>query len=171
MVARAASATAEAETHPQGSRDQPRTGLSFAGPWILAHLAVTTDDPSERREALAEGEAILRKGAVSHNHLWFFRYAIDAALSDHEWDAAERYAASLDDYTRPEPLPWASFFIRCERALAAGATGAAARPGRVRLSSRLSPTNAAARPRRSIRTIRAALGACVRPTVRRDQWR
>ena len=124
MVARAASATAEAlKLICKALEISRETGLSFAGPWILAHLAVTTDDPSERREALAEGEAILRKGAVSHNHLWFFRYAIDAALSDHDWDAAERYAASLDDYTRPEPLPWASFFIRCGRALAAHGRG------------------------------------------------
>jgi hypothetical protein len=124
MVAHAESTTAEALKLIRNALEISReTGLSFVGPWILAHLAVTTDDPSERHEALAEGEAILRKGAVSHNHLWFFRYAIDAALSDQDWDAAERYAALLDDYTRLEPLPWASFFIRCGRALAAHGRG------------------------------------------------
>jgi tetratricopeptide (TPR) repeat protein len=121
MAARAEAATEEALNLIRRALEISRdTGPSFAGPWILGHLAVTTDDPSERREALAEGEAILRNGAVSHNHLWFFRYAIDAALSDHDWDAAESYAAALEDYTRPEPLPWASFFIRCGRTLAAG---------------------------------------------------
>ena len=34
-----------------------------------------------------------------------------------DWDAAERYAAALEDYTRPEPLPWADFFIARGRAL------------------------------------------------------
>ena len=93
------------------------TGLSFMGPWILGHLAVMTEDPVERRAALAEGEEILRKGAVGHNHFWFFRYAIDASLSSRDWDGAERYSAALEDYTRPEPLPWADFFVRYGRAL------------------------------------------------------
>jgi hypothetical protein len=56
------------------------TGLSFVGAWILGHIAVATEDPIERRAALTEGEEILRQGAVSHSHLWFLRYAIDAAL-------------------------------------------------------------------------------------------
>ena len=99
------------------------TGLSFVGPWILGHLAVTTEDPVERRAALAEGEEILRKGAVGHNHFWFFRYAIDASLSSRDWDGAERYSAALEDYARPEPLPWADFFVRYGRALAAHGRG------------------------------------------------
>ena len=93
------------------------TGLSFMGPWILGHLAVMTEDPIERQAALTEGEEILRKGAVGHNHLWFFRYAIDAALDSQDWDGAERYSAALEDYTRPEPLPWANFFVRYGRAV------------------------------------------------------
>ena len=99
------------------------TGLSFMGPWILGDLAAMTEDPIERRAALAEGEEILRKGAVGHNHFWFFRYAIDASLSSRDWDGAERYSAALEDYTRPEPLPWADFFVRYGRALAAHGRG------------------------------------------------
>jgi predicted LPLAT superfamily acyltransferase len=34
------------------------------------------------------------------------------------WDGADRYAQSLEDYTRPEPLPWANFWIAWGRALA-----------------------------------------------------
>jgi tetratricopeptide (TPR) repeat protein len=92
---------------------------SFLGPWILGHFAVTTDDPSARRDALAEGEAILGEGAVSHSHLWFYRYAIEASLNDAAWSEAERYATALENYTRPEPLPWAELFIGLGRALAA----------------------------------------------------
>lgn len=99
------------------------TGISFIGPWLLGHLAATTDNPATRREALAEGEDILRKGAVGHNHLWFHRYAIEAALNAGAWDAAERYAAALEEYTRPEPLPWADFLIAHGRALAAWGRG------------------------------------------------
>ena len=95
------------------------TGVNFVGPWILGQLAVTTKNPSERQAALTEGEEILRKGAVSHNHLWFFRYAIEASLSSEDWDGAERYSAALEDYTRSEPLPWANFFIRYGRVVGA----------------------------------------------------
>ncbi len=120
MVARAEVGTAEALGLLRRALAISReAGISFVGPWILGHLAVTTEDPTERRAALTEGEEILRKGAVGHNHLWFFRYAIDASLACQDWDGAERYAAALEDYTRPEPLPWANFFVRYGRTLAA----------------------------------------------------
>jgi ATP/maltotriose-dependent transcriptional regulator MalT len=118
MVARAEASSTEAMDRLYHALAISReTGVSFAGPWILGHLAVTTEDPIERQTALAEGEQILRKGAVSHNHLWFFRYAIDASLESRDWDGAEHYSAALEEYTRPEPLPWASFFVRYGRAV------------------------------------------------------
>jgi tetratricopeptide (TPR) repeat protein len=120
MVARAEASTAEAmDLLRRALLISRETGVSFVGPWILGHLAVTTEDPMERQTALTEGEEILRKGAVSHNHLWFFRYAIDASLDSQDWDGAERYSAALENYTRPEPLPWANFFVRYGRAVVA----------------------------------------------------
>jgi class 3 adenylate cyclase/tetratricopeptide (TPR) repeat protein len=120
MVARAEASSAEAmDLLYRALAISRETGLSFVGPWILGHLAATTEDPTERHAALTEGEEILRKGAVSHNHLWFFRYAIDASLDSQDWDSAERYSTALEDYTRPEPLPWANFFVRYGRAAAA----------------------------------------------------
>jgi tetratricopeptide (TPR) repeat protein len=86
-------------------------GINFAGPWILGFLAVTTDNAAERDDALAEGEAILQRGAVGHNHLWFRRYAIEAHLKAEDWIEAERHAQALEDYTSPEALPWADYFI------------------------------------------------------------
>jgi class 3 adenylate cyclase/tetratricopeptide (TPR) repeat protein len=99
------------------------TGISFMGPWILGHLAAATRDPAARRAALAEGEEILQKGAVGHNHLWFLRYAIEASLDSREWESAERYSGALEAYTRPEPLPWSDFCIARGRALAAFGRG------------------------------------------------
>ncbi|XIA65023.1 adenylate/guanylate cyclase domain-containing protein [Bradyrhizobium sp. TZ2] len=120
MVARAEASSAEAtDLLHRALMISRETGVSFVGPWILGHLAVTTEDPVERQAALTEGEEILRKGAVAHNHLWFFRYAIDASLHSQDWDGAERYSAALEDYTRPEPLPWANFFVRYGRDVAA----------------------------------------------------
>ena len=71
-----------------------------------------------RRRSLAEGEELLRAGSVGHNHLRFHRHAIEASLNGRSWDEAERYAQALDEYTRPEPLPWADFWIAWGRALA-----------------------------------------------------
>jgi class 3 adenylate cyclase/tetratricopeptide (TPR) repeat protein len=95
------------------------TGLGFHGPNILGALAEAAQDPQQRRRALAEGEAIIRAGAVGHNHLRFYPDAITTALDLGEWDEAERYAKALEDYTRPEPLPWSDFYAARGRALAA----------------------------------------------------
>ncbi|MCH7477552.1 MAG: hypothetical protein IIA14_05570 [SAR324 cluster bacterium] len=100
-----------------------KTGITFSGPWILGALALFTDDPAQRRQALAEGEKLLREGCVSHNYFWFYRYAMEVSLNEGNWDEAERYAAALEEYTRPEPLPWTDFFIARGRALAAHGRG------------------------------------------------
>ncbi len=69
-------------------------------------------DPS----ALAE--QLLHAGSLGHNHFWFYRDAMDAALNDSDWDSVERYAAALENYTSAEPLPRTTFFITKGRALA-----------------------------------------------------
>ncbi len=102
------------------SRD---TGVGFAGPRVLGTLAMATRDPEEREQALKDGEALLRAGAVGHNHFLFYRDAVEASLGAGDWDGAERYAAALEDYTRSEPLPWTDFFMARGRALAAFGRG------------------------------------------------
>ena len=81
--------------------------------------------PEVRQTALAEGERLLAAGCVSHNYFWFYRDAMEAALGAGEWDEVDRYAASLETYTRPEPLPWTDFFVARGRALAAVGRGRA----------------------------------------------
>ncbi len=93
-------------------------GHGFAGPRILSQMALCAADPGRRRRHLAEGEALLRQGSVGHNYFWFYRDAIEASLAAGEWDEADSYAKALEDYTRPEPLPWGDFFIARGRALA-----------------------------------------------------
>jgi tetratricopeptide (TPR) repeat protein len=94
------------------------SGIGFHGPNILGALAEALKDPKRRRRALADGEAILRQGAVGHNHLRFYPDAMATALDLGDWDEAERYAAALEEYTRAEPLPWSDFFAARGRALA-----------------------------------------------------
>ena len=48
---------------------------------------------------------------------------MEACLHIGDWDAAERYAQALEDYTRAEPLPRSDFFIARGRALAACGRG------------------------------------------------
>ncbi len=100
------------------------TGMAYMGPMLLGTLAYMTEDADERRAALAEAEAILAKGSISHNYLWFYRAAIETALLEADYDAVERYADAFEAYTRPEPLPWADFLIARGRALAACGRGA-----------------------------------------------
>ena len=95
------------------------TAIKFAGAWTLGALAVVTDDPATRKRALEDGERILRSDCVSHNYLHFYRDAIDACPDSEDWDGVGRYAAALEAYTRPEPLPWSDLFIARGRVLAA----------------------------------------------------
>ena len=108
----------------QQDRDLSRqTGNGFHGPRILDALAGALTGPDEQRRALAEGEAVIRAGCVGHNQLRFYPDAMQVALDLADYDAVERYAMALEDYTRPEPLPWSAFFIARGRALAAFGRG------------------------------------------------
>jgi hypothetical protein len=89
----------------------------------LAELARNTDNPTVRRQALDEGEEILREGAVSHSHLFFYADGMDTHLESNQWDEVDRYAAALEEFTRPEPVPWCDFFIARGRTLAAYGRG------------------------------------------------
>lgn len=97
-----------------------RTDIAFIGPRILGAIAMVSDNPQRRRDALAEGEEVLAGGhCIAHNHMWFYRFAIDSALADHDWDEAERYANALDVFTEAERIPWADLHIKRGRLMAA----------------------------------------------------
>ncbi|WP_028222870.1 adenylate/guanylate cyclase domain-containing protein [Paraburkholderia oxyphila] len=93
-------------------------GTQFCAPKALSALACAVDENDERARLLAEGENLLRLGAVGHNHLWFYRDAIEAMLSARDPAGVLRYASALENYTRHEPLPWAELFAARGRALA-----------------------------------------------------
>jgi tetratricopeptide (TPR) repeat protein len=93
-------------------------GTQFSAPKAVSALSRAVDDDGERRRLLAEGAAMLQCGAVGHNHLWFYRDAIEAMLAAGDPANALRYVCALEDYTRVEPLPWADLFAMRGRALA-----------------------------------------------------
>jgi len=74
-----------------------------------------------RREALAEGEALLATNEVAHNNLQFRVNAIESCLAAHDWEEAARHARCLRSFTADEPLPWSDFVI--ERGLALASLG------------------------------------------------
>ena len=115
IAGRPAQALANAEEAVKVSRE---TGTAFLGAYALGTLALASEDPTARRAALEEGEALLEAGAVSHNHLLFRRDAIEAYLGLGDWDSVEHSAAALSQYTQSEPMPFANFYIARARALA-----------------------------------------------------
>src|SRR5262249_39063774 len=100
-----------------------KAGMKTSGPRALGALALITDDPVVRRKALSEGETILREGCISHHHFSFYRDAIETCVRNGEWDSAESYGASWEQYTRPEPVPLVDFFVARGRALVAAGRG------------------------------------------------
>ena len=65
-------------------------GTQFCGPKAASALARAVEDPNTRIAFLAEGQEMLGRGAVGHNHLWFYRDAIEAALSAGDGAGARR---------------------------------------------------------------------------------
>lgn len=103
------------------------TAMDFIGPTALGVLAQITTDNAERQQALAEGEALLAQGSISHNHFDFHACAIDASLESRDFAAVDRYCAALERYTAAEPIPWSDLAIERGRLLARhghGETGA-----------------------------------------------
>ncbi len=94
------------------------TSVKFLGPWVLSMLALVSDDPRVSREALREGEEILSGDCVGHNYFAFYRNAMEVSLRLQDWGEAERYAAALEAYSRPEPLSRCDFYVARGRQLA-----------------------------------------------------
>ncbi len=80
-------------------------GMSYCGASLLGILARLTSDPAQRAAALAEGEAVLAAGCVSHSYFEFYHHAMEVSIEQSAWQAARRYANDLSKYTADEPLP------------------------------------------------------------------
>ncbi len=92
-------------------------------PMGLGLAALLASDDKSRRAALAEGEALLSAGAVSHNYLFFNRYAIDACIGASDWSGARYYAAAMERSMAQEPLPLTEYLVARARAVAAAGEG------------------------------------------------
>ena len=111
--------TGAAELAARALQVSRETALSYVGPAILGMVAWATDDQERRRAAIDEAEALLATSAVSHNHFFFRRYAIEAAAMVGDWTETSRHADALEAYAADEPSRWSRFFVGWARALAA----------------------------------------------------
>ena len=111
-----------------------RHSISFVGALALGTAANLTDDPAERDGWLAEGEALLSKRALGHNHLYFRRGAIDASLAAGRTGEARRHAAALAKFAEREPLPFTDLVVRRGMLLADARDGTLSPEGRAELS-------------------------------------
>jgi hypothetical protein len=93
-------------------------GTQFCGPKATSALSRVVTDDEERERLLAEAGKLLSQGTVGHNHLWFYRDAIEAMLVAGDTPGVFRYATALESYTAAEPLPWSQLFVARGRALA-----------------------------------------------------
>jgi hypothetical protein len=109
--------------------------MAYFGFVYYGILALIEGDESRRRAVLGHGEALLSGNVVAHNHLLFRKDAIEASMLLRDWEEPERHATALEDFVRPEPLPWTGFIIRARlrrirqgmpRRAARGRTAAAA---------------------------------------------
>jgi hypothetical protein len=60
---------------------------------------------------------------MAHNHLLFRKDAIEATMLLRDWNEVERHTAALEDFVRPEPIPWTDFIIARARTFAALGSG------------------------------------------------
>jgi tetratricopeptide (TPR) repeat protein len=80
-------------------------GMGHIGPWVLGVCALVEPDPDARRRWIAEGEAQLERGCVSHNFMSLRDLEIDVFLELGDWEAVDTACARLAAYTAAEPLP------------------------------------------------------------------
>ncbi len=92
-------------------------GKSFCGPYTLAVAAKLSTEADAARAFLAEAEAILDDGCVSHNYMWFAEVALPEELRRGNLEAAERHIRRLNKYTLRQPLAWSQFIIDKGRVL------------------------------------------------------
>ncbi|HSR72039.1 MAG TPA: hypothetical protein VLL72_06625, partial [Kiloniellales bacterium] len=71
----------------------------------------------------AEAEALLEGRSISHNHILFRVYAMQAYLDAGDYEEVERHARALADYCPEEGLALVEFYADRGRALARAGQG------------------------------------------------
>jgi hypothetical protein len=109
----------------EGLAASEETTPGFVGPFLYGLVGLIEAERSAREAALAAGEALLAKGAVGLNHIWFRRYAIEATLQAEGWREAEAHADALARRTAAEPLQYSDLIVERGRILSRAGRGTA----------------------------------------------
>jgi hypothetical protein len=110
--------------------------MAYMGPATFGMAARLIDDAGERQLLLDEGDKLLAAPTLGHNHFFFRRYAIDAALAAGQPDEARRHALALAKYAEREPTPLTDLVVRRGVLLADAAVGKLTPAGHAELSER-----------------------------------
>jgi tetratricopeptide (TPR) repeat protein len=102
------------------------TGPGFVGPIVLGLLGLLEDQRENQEAALTAAEALLKHGAVGHNHFWFRRFAMERALLLDDWSEVHRHADALLLRMSEEPLTYACWMAQRAKILARRGSGSAA---------------------------------------------
>lgn len=102
-----------------------QTGLGFIGAALMGRFARMAESAEERVAHLAAGEALLQDTGLAHNHLWFYRDAMEACLAAGDWQCALQHAASLERMFQVEILPWVELMVERARAIVGAAVSGA----------------------------------------------
>jgi hypothetical protein len=94
-----------------------RDDMVFFGAVIYGWLARTDPNKENAYRHLAEGQALLERGSLSHNHIYYHLNAMDLGLERQDAPLALHHAAAMEAYTAAEPLPLADLFIERARAM------------------------------------------------------
>ena len=84
---------------------------AFIGPWVLGTLARSLENSVARRNALKKGEALLRAGAVGHNHFQFRRQAIEIGIAEGDDALVGYHSGALTDFVGANPDPWSRLML------------------------------------------------------------
>ena len=97
---------------------------TYVRPWALAIGARTEENPSKAKDLYTEADAMLNAGtSVAHDHFHIRVLQMEDSLDRENWSAVDRAADKLEEFTKPEPLPWTDFHICRGRAIAAWGRG------------------------------------------------
>ncbi len=93
-------------------------GPQFCLPLALGVVARGEQSAAAARAALDEAEAMIARGCLAHNPLWFYRDAGLAAAGHGWWSEMRRYARAMRTAFAAEPLVWVDLMADGLEALA-----------------------------------------------------
>jgi hypothetical protein len=108
---------AAAHAHLHDALQKARDDMAFWGAVIYGLLARADPNKEDTHRHLAEGQALLEGGSLSHNHILYHLNAMELGLERQDGPLALRHAAALEAYTAAEPLPFTTLFIERARAV------------------------------------------------------